>query len=164
MLLRLSFFVFCFLPQFLMASELDAQRKVFQSSEAGSEYRLTLSALKTVNASIVSEREIVVRGDIDRTTYEFLPSLKRREAWALLSRTLIGQQYRELYSCDGLSCGSSNAWANNRFRIKQLYGLDQTQKYRVYAVDGFNYLVLYFVERGNRRVCLLYTSPSPRDA
>lgn len=148
--LILSFFA---LPA--LASELSEQRLVFNSENNDTEYRLSLSALKTVNATIVAEREVLLSGRVERRTFEFDGTLQYREAWDLLNDALDLADYRELFSCDGLSCGSSNAWANDRFEIKQLYGLDQQQKYRALVKRGAlqsEFMALYFVQRGNKRI------------
>lgn len=149
-------FLFCLIASTsAYASELDTQRVVFSSDKPAVEYRLTLSALKTVNAAVVAERDVLIEGQLNRTTYEFISGQKQSEAWSMLTKELRFSDYRELFSCDGLSCGSSNAWANNRFGIKQLYGLDQTQKYRAFALESegaVEYLIVYFVKRGNKRI------------
>ncbi len=152
---RFSLFVLALLSLYSSASELADQRLVFRSTNETGEYRLTLGAIKNVNAALVADREVVVTGQIDRSTFEFVSGLKYHEAWDLIVKELRLSEYRELFSCDSLSCGSSNAWANSRFEIKQLYGLDQTQKYRAYALESeaqVEYLVLYFVQRGNKRI------------
>src|SRR5690606_22768606 len=62
---------------------------------------------------------------------------------------------RELFSCQARACGASNSWANNHFKILQLYGLDQFQQLAVFEVSDDTasyYVTLYSVQRGNRRV------------
>lgn len=135
------------------ASKLAEQREVFTGSHVDGEYRLTLGALKSVNATLVAEREIVLQGRIERKTLEFVTELQYAEAWGVVQDEIIDSSDRVLFACDGYSCGSSNAWANSRFEIKQLYGLDQTQKYRAFVNDETNeFLVVYFVQRGNKRL------------
>ena len=150
-----AFLGLCLITFDAVSLDLSDQRLVFNSEDSSAEYRLTLSAVKSVNATVVADREMLVSGRLSRHTYEFLNSIKYDEAWAMLSRAAKFDAFRELYSCDGLSCGRSNVWANNRFGIKQLYGLDQLQKYRVFErSDEFTteFLVVYFIQRGNKRI------------
>ncbi len=138
------------------AATLDDQRKVFVSENENVDYVLTLSALKTINAVSTAEREVRLRGDLVRTTYEFNPGLSVNDAWALVEERFNFSELHEFFTCAGLDCGSSNAWANYRFGIKQLYGLDQSQRYHVFskAADSNEFVALYFVQRGNRRIYL----------
>jgi len=136
-----------------VAVELVDQRKVFQSRLTDAEYRIAVGAIKKVNAAMDIEREITVRADVQRTTYEFERSVSVNRAWSAVEDHLVAEK-RLLFACDGLACGSSNSWANDIFEIKQLYGLDQSQKYRVYALkkQPNTFKIAYFVQRGNKRV------------
>jgi len=152
---RLLFFIAAtLLVKQTYAEGLDNQRRVFFSEFESSDYRLTLGTLKNVNANVVTEREIVLNGKVERITYEFDRSLSYQEAWAMLEARFGTLAGRELFSCSGLACGRSNDWANNRLGIKQLYGLDQKQKYRALVLAGSpnTYVALYFIQRGNKRI------------
>ena len=129
-------------------------RVVFSSTLQQTEYQLSLESLKKINSNWISERDERVVGKIQRKTIEVSSLLSIDEIWAKLNDT-VSPDYDRLYSCEGLDCGSSNAWANNRFGIKQLYGLDRTQKYgvwRSFGTEGDNYWVVYLVQRGNKRI------------
>lgn len=136
------------------AEGLDNQRRVFVSESPSSDYRFTLGTLKNINARVVAEREVVLSGELERVTYEFIDNLSYSEAWQILASRYGPSVGRELFSCSGLDCGRSNDWANNRLGIKQLYGLDQTQKYRALVLNDSpnTYVSVYFVQRGNRRI------------
>ncbi|MBQ0785567.1 MAG: DUF4892 domain-containing protein, partial [Amphritea sp.] len=56
-----------------------------------------------------------------------------------------------LFQCSSRQCGSSNQWANNYFKVAELYGIDRTQFF-LSATTGNMQLALYTVKRGNRRV------------
>ena len=130
-------------------------RVIFDASAPFGDYRLTLDALKKINSEWVSERERKVNGSITRQTIEFTGTLGVDDIWQQLSNAFNLSNKRVLFECEGLDCGSSNAWANNRFGIKQLYGLDTTQYYRVMETVNngrITYDIIYLVQRGNRRI------------
>lgn len=128
---------------------------VFESVEKDSEYLLALGVLKKVNAEWITEKERVVPGTVFRTTVELAPHTSESSALKRLEEEAKLQNGYLIFACDGLDCGSSNAWANTRFEIKQLYGMDQSQAYRVweFASDEGHFIgVGYTVKRGNKRV------------
>lgn len=142
-------------PVFSESDVLAQQRAVFDSHQANAEYRFALGSVEKVNAEFKVERELLMTGSLHRKTYEFEQILSVNESWALLEEAYLSGDYQELFFCRGLDCGSSNAWANEVFGIKQLYGLDQSQRYVAYRrdVDGTSIFgALYFVQRGNRRI------------
>lgn len=157
--LRICLFVFfyCSISSVLAASlmALPSHRVIFDTPAYSDDYRLTLSALKKINSEWISERERKVNGSISRQTIEFTGTLGVDDIWQELSNTFNLSNKHILFECAGLDCGSSNAWANNRFEIKQLYGLDTTQYYRVMETVNngrITYDILYLVQRGNRRI------------
>lgn len=130
-------------------------RVIFDTPAYSGDYRLTLSALKKINNEWISERERKVNGSISRQTIEFTGTLGVDDIWQKLSTAFNLSSKQVLFECEGLDCGSSNAWANNRFEVKQLYGLDTTQYYRVMETvnnSRITYDILYLVQRGNRRI------------
>ncbi|WP_370978890.1 DUF4892 domain-containing protein [Agaribacterium sp. ZY112] len=153
-ILSLSFVLLLGLSSVATAAELLAgQREISSKQDETIEYRLTLSSLKNVNAQIVAEQERWIKGDLNSQTWEFDSALSKDEAWSLLERLVTSVGASELYACDGLACGASNAWANERFNNKVLYGMDASQRYRVFSLNqGQEIWVLYFVQRGNRRI------------
>lgn len=157
--LSLYFFVcfYCLCAHVLAdsTSALPKHRVIFDTPTYSGDYRLTLSALKKINSEWVSERERKVSGSISRQTIEFTGTLGLSDIWQQLSTAFYLSSKQVLFECEGLDCGSSNAWANNRFEIKQLYGLDTTQYYRVMETvksGHITYDILYLVQRGNRRI------------
>ncbi len=132
----------------------DQQRTLYSATQLDGEYRFTLGVLKKVNGENRAEREVLLSGHVERRTVEFDRNMPVSEAWKMLRSRYLDGDYRELFSCEGLRCGSSNAWANDRFGVKQLYGLDQSQKYfaLVNRANPSEFVALYFVQRGNRRI------------
>ncbi len=118
------------------------------------DYLLTLGALKKVNGQWRSDREVRLSGELVRNTFELDAGHNVQEVFEYYRRQLIQLGAREIFLCHARDCGSSNSWANNRFAIKQLYGLDQHQSYSVFTVSNertTEYVVLYGVLRGNKR-------------
>lgn len=94
-------------------------------------------------------------GLLHRRTIEVNDSYSRQEVMKTITGFFSSRDGRLLYSCDGLDCGSSAAWANEYFGIKQLYGLDRYQHYRVWELNGEagkDIAVIYAVQRGNKRI------------
>lgn len=132
------------------------QAKVVASSgPEASYYRLGLGAQKKIKNIWRADKLEAVSGDLQRLTLEIPAGFTIDDAMAFYAQSLSLQELEEVYSCDGRDCGSSNSWANNHFLVRQLYGLDQSQRYRVYrnSISG-DYTVLYLVQRGNKRIYL----------
>lgn len=149
-----TFFAFLFfVTSQAIGSDLSDQRLMLTASYKDLEYRLPLGAIKKVNAVSIVSKEVILRSEVQRNTYEFNRPISLNNAWTIVQDT-FPKERRVLFSCDGLDCGSSNAWANYVFGIKQLYGLELSQKLRVFELndDSRSYLVVYFVQRGNKRI------------
>lgn len=128
--------------------------EVIQSNVTTDDYLLTLGALKKVNGQWRSDREERIGGQLTRNTFELDAGHDVKEVFEYYRRQLIQMGAREIYLCRARGCGSSNSWANNRFGIKLLYGLDQHQHYSVFSIEttgGNEYIALYGVLRGNKR-------------
>ena len=135
------------------------ERIIYEQSPVSRDYKLILSGLKKINGFWVSENEKRVKGSVASYTLEIrrdhtLETLE--EFWSDLMRKLDGLDAELLFQCTGLDCGSSNAWANNIFKVRQLYGLDQKQRYAVWqrknSVDNkVQFMTAYLIQRGNRR-------------
>ncbi|WP_188151157.1 DUF4892 domain-containing protein [Teredinibacter waterburyi] len=130
-------------------------RAIFQSEQTNSTYRLVLSAPKKINNEWVNDRAELLRGDLRRATVELVGQDNFQKVVDQLEA--YGSSGRAIYSCTGLDCGSSNAWANEIFNVKQLYGLDQYQYYAVWELanpQANGIAVAYLVQRGNKRLYL----------
>jgi len=142
------------------------QRMLYDTEQAESPYLLTLGALKKINSEWQAEKERWVTGKVHRRTYELLPPNRMVSAAQAIAQYLAEQQATLVYECEALSCGSSNAWANERFGVKQLYGLDLSQRYHVWKIrepSGLVLAAIYLVERGNHRLYLQYDLIWPKE-
>jgi len=148
-------------------SELFSQsRTMYQSTEPNQLYRLVLSAPKKVNSRWAFERVERLSGTVSRKTLEIDSSFSFDEINRRLEQFYQPEQSRLIYSCHGLDCGSSNAWANEVFKVKQLYGLDTRQNYEVRELSGGSvqrFAVSYLVQRGNQRVYLQLDTVTPSE-
>lgn len=113
-------------------------------------YLLALSPYKKRANRWRPETALRLQGQLFQETHEVPSGYDELDVLAFY-QSQISAQAELLFECDGRDCGESNSWANDHFRIKQLYGLDQYQFYRVYKADNA-YTTLYVVRRGNRRV------------
>ncbi len=117
------------------------------------EYLLMLSELKKANNIVVADKRKSLQGELKRITYRIPDSHLPSDAFEHFRKQVAELGGELLFQCSGRDCGSSHYWANDFFGIAQLYGLDRSQYYLA-ARLGTDYLALYTVQRGNRRVYL----------
>lgn len=146
---------------FLMADQLQFQsyhnaRIVFETHVQTDEYVLALGSYKKVSGSWRLDRQQRLGGSLDRYTLELPEGHSAENGFDFYLDQLQSFNFRELFHCKSRDCGTSNSWANNHFKILQLYGLDQFQFYGAYEIttadDKPFYVSLYAVQRGNKRV------------
>ena len=120
-----------------------------------SPYRLALGPYKKRDNRWQADVTQRIKGALIRETYELPRGTDEQEAFGFYRQQVLSADPLAtiLYECARRRCGDSNNWANDHFRIKQLYGLDHNQFYGVYQ-QGKRFISLYVVRRGNRRVYL----------
>lgn len=140
----------------LVLQEYPGARVVFRSQEQTEEYHLALGSFRKTEGSWQPERQQRLRGKLTRMTQELPETHSARAGFDFYLEQLKQLNRRELFSCSARDCGASNTWANNHFKIIQLYGLDQYQYYGAYEVMTESptsyYVSIYAVQRGNKRV------------
>lgn len=135
-------------------------RQVYVSKEQTNNYRLALGSMLKSGGLWFPEREQVLSGELRRITLEMDGVQKSGilKVTEKIEKQLAKLNARRLFSCSAQDCGSSNAWANYVFQIKQLYGLNRHQYYSAWELvadtGAVNFLAVYVVKRGNRRVYL----------
>ncbi len=120
-------------------------------------YIVALDGLKKINGVWEVEKTQLVTGRVERQTREVLSTRSFNFAQNELLKYLDKVNASPIFTCENFACGSSNAWANERFKIKQLYGLDARQYYGVWNIEreeAKGLLVAYLVQRGNQRIYL----------
>lgn len=140
----------------LALEEYPGARVVFRAEENTDDYRLALSIFRKTDGAWQAERQQRLQGKLTRMTLELPANHSARAGFDFYLEQLKQWNRRELFSCGARDCGASNTWANNHFKIIQLYGLDQYQYYGAYEVMTESatpfYVSLYSVRRGNKRV------------
>lgn len=128
---------------------------MFESQSEVNDYILTLGTLKKVDGRWRAEREQRLSGQLSRLTQELDETHSERDAFDFYRDQALKMGGQELFLCESRRCGSSGTWANQRFGIKQLYGLDQYQHYSAMALNLKGgkqaYIALYAVRRGTGR-------------
>lgn len=148
------------LPLYTWAADLKLQnypgaRLVFQSEQEDDDYLLALGSYKKVDSNWIVDRSQRLSGMLKRSTIELPSDHNAEQGFTFYKEQLDKYNLRELFYCKARDCGTSNSWANNHFKIIQLYGLDQYQFYGAYEITNADekpfYVVLYAVIRGNKR-------------
>lgn len=131
---------------------------MFQSNAESDDYLLALGSYKKIAGSWRVDRQQRLSGRLARYTLELPEGHSANNGFDFYLDQLQNFNFRELFHCKSRDCGTSNSWANNHFKIQQLYGLDQFQQYGAYEVTTADekpfYVALYAVQRGNKRVYL----------
>lgn len=131
-------------------------RILFESKAQTDEYIFALGSYKKVAGAWRLDRQQRLSGDLERFTLELPEGHSAKNGFDFYLDQLQNFNFRELFHCKSRDCGTSNSWANNHFKILQLYGLDQFQYYGAYEVttaeDKPFYVAIYAVQRGNKRV------------
>lgn len=166
----LTILVFCsflFLYQIsqaaVNASDIEAALQPFPQASVVNEretsvadYSFALGQMKKNRGLWSPEREQRFSGELSAKTQLISEGHSPQEVFAYYQRLFVNFQARALFTCEARNCGSSNAWANEQFNEKQLYGLDGEQSYAAYElVDEaglLHYVAIYTVIRGNKRV------------
>ncbi len=133
------------------------QRNLYTAQNKDMSYRLTLSPLKKINSEWLAEREELMKGRLERRTVQIELQLSLKILWSQIQSYFEAKKGNIIFECNGLDCGASNAWANTRFEVKQLYGLDVMQHYQVWELNEdsqIHYAVVYLIERGDKRIYL----------
>ena len=85
-------------------------------------------------------------GLLQRNTWQIVDGFTSQEVLAELEMLLNEAEGSELlFNCEGRSCGQGVQWANRVFGERVLYGREEMQRYRVYALKGaVNYRVILY--------------------
>ena len=127
-------------------------------------YRLILSSLQRARGLVSSENSEMLRGDITKIIYEVAPEFTGEDVFEYFNNEAAQRNYRNLFSCSGRECGSSNYWANDVFGNRVLYGPERNQYYSVFnaTTEGReDFIAMYIITRGNRRVYVYFEFIEP---
>lgn len=131
-------------------------RIIFETKGEVKDYILALGSYKKINGIWQVDRQVRLSGQQERYTLELPEGHSAENGFDFYFDQLNNYNLRELFYCKARDCGTSNSWANNHFKILQLYGLDQYQHYGAYEITTADekpfYATIYTVRRGNKRV------------
>ncbi len=119
------------------------------------DHMLVTGSIEEVNGEWRAENMQRLSGHLARITYRIPDGHKPTMVLAFFEKQFQQLQAEVLFECQKRGCGNSNLWANWVFNVKELYGPDRNQSYRVYRLQqtgGDQYFALYIIERGNKRV------------
>ena len=119
------------------------------------DYTLFTSSLKKVNGVWVTDRKQRLSGHLMRISYQIVDDHTEDMVAAFFEKQFVRKNARELFACQKRACGDSNEWANGVFGVRQLYGSDRDQRYRVVSFNKGKeeiYVALYIIKRGNGRI------------
>jgi hypothetical protein len=129
---------------------------VFESTRIiDTRYQLALGGMEKHNGVWRPEKSLRVSIDGQRDTHEIGYEATTDEVFRFYSDHFRPGVVKQLFSCEGLDCGSSAQWANGYFGVRELYGADIGQRLAVWLVEENSQqqvITLYVIQRGNRKV------------
>ncbi len=131
----------------------DAEISEFQSEERVN-HQVVLGGLQQLRGRVIPQASERVRGKLTRILYEVASGYNGRDVMDFFTGQMRSMGYRELYSCAGRACGSSEYWANDIFGKRILYGPVRNQFYLAMASEppGRFYVSVYVITRINRQL------------
>jgi len=155
-MVRSFFLSFCLmsLSALVSASAVPVYDRAALHSESRSQvpdYHLILGSLEKVDGVVIAEKEERLAGNLLSRTYRAPSGDTVDQVYSFYQQQLKNLGMKEVFSCMGRECGSSNQWANSVFRNSRLYGIDRSQRYLV-AGNESGYYIVYVVQRGNKKV------------
>ena len=131
----------------------DAEISEFENEERVN-HQVVLGGLQQLRGQVVPQAAERVRGKLTRILYEVASGYSGRDVMDFFAAQMRSMGYRELYSCAGRACGSSEYWANDIFGKRILYGPVRNQLYLAMGSEppGRFYVSVYVITRINRQL------------
>ena len=117
-------------------------QQVAHSEEEVRDHEIGLGAMQKVSGAWKFKNSERQSGLLSRHTWQIVDGFTSIEVMGELLATLEEQAGTSLlFSCDARACGQGVQWANRVFHQRVLYGREDLQRYRVYAlqVDDVGY-------------------------
>jgi hypothetical protein len=111
------------------------------------DHEVGLGAMQKVRGAWQFKNSERLNGLLSRYTWQIVDGFTSEEVMEGLVAALEGAEgSRLLFSCEGRACGQGVQWANRVFRQRVLYGREDLQRYRVFALEeaGVQYRVVVF--------------------
>ena len=117
-------------------------------------YRVVLGSLQSTRGQVAPEASERVRGNLTRILYEVAGGFTGQDVYDFFIDQMRSRGYRELFTCDGRACGSSEYWANDIFGNRILYGPARNQYYLAMGSEpaGRFFVSAYVITRINRQL------------
>ena len=117
-------------------------------------YRVVLGSLQSARGQVAPEASERVRGKLTRILYQVPNSYSGQDVYDFFVEQMRLRGYRELFTCAGRACGSSEYWANDIFGSRILYGPVRNQFYLAMGSEpaGLFYISAYVITRINRQL------------
>ena len=117
-------------------------------------YRVVLGSLQSTRGQVAPEASERVRGDLTQILYEVSGGFSGQDVYDFFVEQMQLRGHRELFSCAGRACGSSEYWANDIFGKRVLYGPVRNQYYLAMGSEppGQFYISAYVITRINRQL------------
>jgi hypothetical protein len=132
------------------------ESKIFEISAINEHrFNLALGGMEKKNGEWQNEFSQRIHANGQRITIEVGRNLAVNEVFAFYQDYYKGKMLKQLFRCESLDCGSSAQWANGYFGVRELYGIDTSQRLAVWLLngeEGQSVVTLYVVQRGNKRV------------
>ena len=125
----------------------------FETSEDVN-YRVVLGSLQSTRGQVAPEASERVRGNLTQILYEVSGGFSGQDVYDFFVEQMQLRGHRELFSCAGRACGSSEYWANDIFGKRVLYGPVRNQYYLAMGSEppGQFYISAYVITRINRQL------------
>jgi hypothetical protein len=101
------------------------------------DHEIGLGAIQKVRGEWRFKHSERLSGTLVSYTWQILDGVdSARVMEELLDAVAKEKGARLLFTCKGRACGSGAQWANRVFHEQLLYGREDLQRYRVYAIEG----------------------------
>ncbi|NQX89827.1 MAG: DUF4892 domain-containing protein [Halioglobus sp.] len=112
-------------------------REISHFSTAVLNHEIGLGAIQKVRGEWRFKSSERVTGILDSYTWQVADGFTSNEMMGkLLARLDTADNAKQLFFCQGRSCGHSAQWANRVFKERLLYGKQDWQQYAVYQISG----------------------------
>lgn len=123
-------------------------------------YSLVLGRMQRIAGQVTASASERLQGNLTRITYQIPNGFSESEVYTYYREQIVTEGQRELFTCQGRGCGSSNYWANEIFDNRILYGPVENQRYLAATFETgvpggasqIGYAALYVVRRANQRL------------
>jgi len=138
--------IFCFhsvaassAPEALLQTinEYPHARQIALSQSEVIDHEIGLGAIQKVRGKWQFKHSERLSGNLLSYTWQIVDGFTSAEVMDELLGSLVEEEgANELFTCDGRACGQGVQWANRVFHQRMLYGREDMQHYRVYALQA----------------------------